>query len=131
MGVNFAVENVQRRQRRQGDGPGRARRKPDGSIFYATTPTYIQTTLLSKPEVGYTALEPVAIVFEDPEVVFTRADSPFKTLGEVIEHAQVATRARRAGARPIPRRSSASPWSACRARSASRRRSCRTKAAAT
>jgi putative tricarboxylic transport membrane protein len=65
-----------------------ARGKPDGSIFYATTPTYIQTTLLSKPDVGYTALEPVAIVFEDPEVVFTRAASPFRSLGDVIEHAR-------------------------------------------
>jgi tripartite-type tricarboxylate transporter receptor subunit TctC len=65
-----------------------ARAKPDGATFYVTTPTYIQTTLLSKPDVGYTALEPVAILFEDPEVVFTRADAPFKSLPEVIEHAR-------------------------------------------
>jgi putative tricarboxylic transport membrane protein len=87
MGVNFAIENVS-----GGSGAKAmamvAKGKPDGSIFYATTPTYIQTSLLSKPEFGYTALEPVAIVFEDPEVVFTRADSPFKTLAEVIEHAR-------------------------------------------
>jgi tripartite-type tricarboxylate transporter receptor subunit TctC len=87
LGVNFAVENVT-----GGSGAKAmamvARRKPDGTVFYATTPTYIQTTLLSKPEVGYTALEPVAIVFEDPEVVFTRAQAPFKSLGEVIEHAR-------------------------------------------
>lgn len=87
MGVNFAVENVS-----GGSGAKAmahvAKGKPDGSIFYATTPTYIQTTLLSKPEVGYTALEPVAIVFEDPEVVFTRADAPFKTLTDVIDYAK-------------------------------------------
>lgn len=87
MGVNFTIENVS-----GGSGAKAmamvAKGKPDGSIFYATTPTYIQTTLLSKPEVGYTALEPVAIVFEDPEVVFTRTDGPFKTLGDVIEHAR-------------------------------------------
>src|SRR5829696_4512745 len=87
MGVTFTVENV------SGGSGARAmaavaRGKPDGSVFYATTPTYIQTTLLSKPEYGYTALEPVAIVFEDPEVVFTRADAPFRTLAEVIEHAR-------------------------------------------
>jgi putative tricarboxylic transport membrane protein len=87
MGVNFTVENV------SGGSGARAmalvaRGKPDGSIFYATTPTYIQTTLLSKPEFGYTALEPVAIVFEDPEVVFTRAAGPFRTLGDVIAHAR-------------------------------------------
>ncbi|HET8747092.1 MAG TPA: tripartite tricarboxylate transporter substrate binding protein, partial [Ramlibacter sp.] len=87
LGVNFAVENVT-----GGSGAKAmamvARAKPDGSVFYATTPTYIQTTLLSKPEVGYTALEPVAIVFEDPEVIFTRADAPFRTLTDVIEHAR-------------------------------------------
>jgi tripartite-type tricarboxylate transporter receptor subunit TctC len=87
LGVNFAVENVT-----GGSGAKAmalvARGKPDGTVFYATTPTYIQTTLLSKPEVGYTALEPVAIVFEDPEVVFTRADAPFKTLPDVIERAR-------------------------------------------
>jgi len=87
LGVNFAVENVT-----GGSGAKAmamvARGKPDGSVFYATTPTYIQTTLLSKPEVGYTALEPVAIVFEDPEVVFTRAEAPFRTLADVIEHAR-------------------------------------------
>ena len=87
LGVNFAVENVT-----GGSGAKAmamvARAKPDGSVFYATTPTYIQTTLLSKPDVGYTALEPVAIVFEDPEVIFTRAEAPFKSLGDVIEHAR-------------------------------------------
>lgn len=87
MGVNFTVENVS-----GGSGAKAmahvAKGKPDGSIFYATTPTYIQTSLLSKPDVNYTALEPVAIVFEDPEVVFTRSDAPFKSLTEVIEHAR-------------------------------------------
>ena len=87
LGVNFAVENIT-----GGSGAKAmamvARGKPDGSVFYATTPTYIQTTLLAKPDVGYTALEPVAILFEDPEVVFTRAEAPFKTLGDVIEHAR-------------------------------------------
>ena len=87
MGVNFAVENV-----RGGSGAKAmayvAKAKPDGSVFYATTPTYIQTTLMSKPQVGYTALEPVVIVFEDPEVVFTRADAPFKNLTDVIDYAK-------------------------------------------
>ena len=100
MGVNFAVENIS-----GGSGAKAmahvAKAKPDGSMFYATTPTYIQTTLLSKPEVGYTGLEPVAIVFEDPEVVFTRADAPFKSLTEVIEHARKnPTKARWGAANP-------------------------------
>jgi putative tricarboxylic transport membrane protein len=87
MNVNFAVENI-----RGGSGAKAmaavAKGKPDGSIFYATTPTYIQTTLMSKPEVGYTALEPVAIVFEDPNVLYTRADAPYKSLKDVIDHAR-------------------------------------------
>ena len=87
MNVNFAVENVT-----GGSGAKAvafvAKGKPDGSVFYATTPTYIQTTLMSKPEVGYTALEPVAILFEDPNVLYTRVESPYKTLKDLIDHAR-------------------------------------------
>jgi tripartite-type tricarboxylate transporter receptor subunit TctC len=87
MGVNFAVENV------SGGSGAKAMAKlaqspADGSIFYATTPTYIQTTLLSKPSVGYDALEPLVMVFIDPEVVYTRADSPLKSLKEAVEFAK-------------------------------------------
>src|SRR3970040_306015 len=68
MGVNFAVENV-----RGGSGAkavSRVAQAPaDGSVLYATTPTYIQTTLLSKPRHGYESLMPVAIVFLAPEVL--------------------------------------------------------------
>lgn len=85
--ANFAVENI-----RGGSGATAvahvAKAAPDGATFYGTTPTYIQTTLLSKPAVGYDALDPIAIVFLDPEVIYTRADSPFKTLAEVVAHAK-------------------------------------------
>jgi putative tricarboxylic transport membrane protein len=85
MGVRFVIENVT-----GGSGAKAmafvARAKPDGSVFYATTPTYIQTSLLSKPEYGYTSLEPVAIVFQDPEVIFTRADAPWKSLAELLDY---------------------------------------------
>jgi tripartite-type tricarboxylate transporter receptor subunit TctC len=85
--VRFVVENIT-----GGSGAKAmayvAKAKPDGSVYYATTPTYIQTSLLSKPEFGYTALEPVAVVFQDPEVIFTRADAPWKSLSEVIDHAR-------------------------------------------
>ena len=51
MKTSFAVENI-----RGGSGATAvahvAAGKPDGSIFYGTTPTYIQTTLLSRPAVG-------------------------------------------------------------------------------
>lgn len=87
MGVNFAVENV-----RGGSGATAvarvARSRPDGSMFYATTPTYIQTTLLSRPEFGYDSLDPLAIVFLDPEVIYTRTESPFRTLADAVAHAK-------------------------------------------
>ena len=84
MGVSFEVENM-------GGATAMAyvaKAPPDGSVFYATTPTYIQTSITSKPEIGYDALEPIANVFQDPEVIFTRADSPSKTLKEAFEQAR-------------------------------------------
>ncbi len=87
MKTSFAVENI-----RGGSGATAvanvAGGKPDGSIFYGTTPTYIQTTLLSKPPVGYDGLDPIAIVFIDPEVIYTRTESPHKTLADVINFAK-------------------------------------------
>lgn len=87
MKTSFSVENV-----RGGSGATAvaavAKGAPDGSIFYGTTPTYIQTTLLSKPPVGYDGLDPIVIVFLDPELIYTRADSPHKTLGDVINFAK-------------------------------------------
>ncbi len=87
MGVNFAVENV-----RGGSGAKAvakvAQAMPDGTMLYATTPTYIQTTLLSKPEFGYQDLDPLVIVFFDPEIIYTRADAPWKTLKEAIDYAK-------------------------------------------
>jgi len=87
MGVNFAVENV------TGGSGARAVAKvaqapANGSVFYATTPTYIQTTLLSKTAFGYASLEPLVVVFYDPEVVYTRSQSPFKTLAEALAYAK-------------------------------------------
>lgn len=87
MGVNFAVENV-----RGGSGAravSRVAQAPaDGSMLYATTPTYIQTTMMSKPAHGYDSLMPVAIVFLDPEVIYTRAESPHQTLAQAMAQAR-------------------------------------------
>src|SRR4051812_9364472 len=64
--------------------------KPDGSMFYATTPTFILTSLLSKPTNTYRDLEPVVNFFTDSEVIYTRADEPYKTLKDVLDHAKAA-----------------------------------------
>jgi putative tricarboxylic transport membrane protein len=87
MGVNFAVENV------TGGSGAKAVAKlatapADGSIFYATTPTYIDMSILSKPAYGYTNLEPLVNIFIDPQVIFVRSDFRFKTLGETIADAK-------------------------------------------
>jgi len=87
MGVNFVVEN------RPGGSGAKAVAKVaqspgDGSIFYVTTPTYIQTTLLSKLDFGYDSLDPIVTVFHDPEVVYTRTQSPFKTLADAVNYAK-------------------------------------------
>ena len=97
--TNFAVENI-----RGGSGATAvahvAKGAADGSIFYGTTPTYIQTTLLSKPAVGYDALDPIAIVFLDPELIYTRADSPFRTLTDAVNNARTPGKARWGASNP-------------------------------
>jgi tripartite-type tricarboxylate transporter receptor subunit TctC len=87
MGVDFAVENV-----RGGSGAKAmahlAASPADGSVFYGTTPTFINTSLLSKPDVTFRDLDPVVNVFLDPQIVYVRADSPYNALSEVIEKAK-------------------------------------------
>jgi len=87
MGVDFVVENV-----RGGSGAkamaALATAPADGSIFYGTTPTFINTSILSDVEYTYEDLEPLVNVFFDPQIVYTRADSPFNSLAEVMAHAK-------------------------------------------
>jgi putative tricarboxylic transport membrane protein len=85
--ATFIVENV------SGGSGARAMSKlatskPDGSVFYATTPTYIFTSLMSKPQHTFRDLQPLAVLFADPEVLYTRADGPFKSVKDVIDHAR-------------------------------------------
>src|SRR5688500_1578184 len=99
MGVHLAVENV------SGGSGARAVAKvaqspADGSVLYATTPTYIQTTLLSKPQYGYDSLAPVVTVFFDPEVIYTRSQSPYKSLKEAIAAGKQSGKARWGAANP-------------------------------
>ena len=87
MGVTVVVENL------QGGSGARAiatlaRSKPDGGLLYATTPTFIYTSLLSRPAATYKDLEPLVNVFFDPEVIYTAADSKLNTLGAVIDSAR-------------------------------------------
>lgn len=99
MGTVFVVENV-----RGGSGARAvakvAQSPADGSVFYATTPTYIQTTLLSKPEFGHDSLMPVVNVFLDPEVIYTRTQSSHQSLKAAIDHAKQAGRVRWGAANP-------------------------------
>jgi tripartite-type tricarboxylate transporter receptor subunit TctC len=57
-------------------------------VLYASTPTYIMTSLLSEPGSTYRDLEPVVNFFMDTEVVYTRADGPYRTLEDVLDHAR-------------------------------------------
>jgi putative tricarboxylic transport membrane protein len=87
MGVNFVVENVRGGAGAKAIAP-LAGSPADGSVFYGTTPSYINTSLLSKPEKTFEDLDPVVNLFQDPQIVFVRADSPYKTLKEVIDDAK-------------------------------------------
>ncbi len=87
MGANFVVENVT-----GGSGANAmaklANSPADGSIFYGTTPTYINTSLLSNPEFDYTDLEGIVNVFMDPQIVFVKTDSPYKSLTDLVAAAK-------------------------------------------
>ena len=87
--ATFVVENV------QGGSGAKAMARiatapADGSIFYATTPTYIYTSLLSAPANTYEDLQPVVNFFTDSEVIYTADGSPYETLADVIDHAKTA-----------------------------------------
>lgn len=65
-----------------------ARATPDGSKFYATTPTFIYTSLLSQPAYTYQDIEPLVNLFFDPELIYTASDSPFQSLEDVLDKAR-------------------------------------------
>lgn len=99
MGVSFVVEN-----RPGGSGAKAiakvAQSQPDGSVFYVTTPTYIQTTLLSKLDYGYESLDPLVTIFRDPEILYTRSQSQFKTLADAVNHAKQSGKGKWGAANP-------------------------------
>lgn len=84
LGVDIAVQNT------TGGASAKAmaevaQAKPDGSKFYGTTPSFVNTSLLSHPRYSVDDLEPVVNVFLDPELLYTRTESPFKTVQDVIK----------------------------------------------
>lgn len=87
LGANVIVENVT-----GGSGANAMARlasaPADGSMFYATTPTFIYTSLLSAPEASYEDLQPLVNVFTDPEVIYTAADGPHQSLDDVLADAK-------------------------------------------
>jgi len=98
MGVDFVVENVRggsgaRAMSRLANAPA------DGSIFYAATPSFIFTSLMSSPANTFEDLDPIVNVFSDQEVIYTRTESSFETLSDVIAAAR-SDRGRWGGATP-------------------------------
>jgi len=92
LGANFVVENV-----RGGSGAKAmadiATAPADGARFYGTTPTYINTSLLSQPEYTFRDMSGVANVFLDPQVVFVRGNSPFTNLKDIVEASKASATA--------------------------------------
>lgn len=97
MGIDFVVHNA------VGGSGGAAisymaNAPADGSVIYASNPTYIFTSFLSNLDPGYEALDPLVNVFYDPQVIFTRADSPYETLADAVEAARSERKVWAAGA---------------------------------
>lgn len=87
MDTKFIVKNI----KGGGGAPAMAalaNSPADGSTFYATTPTCIQTPMFSKTEYTIKDLEPMVNILLDPMVVYTRKNSPFKSLTDVINYAK-------------------------------------------
>jgi tripartite-type tricarboxylate transporter receptor subunit TctC len=87
LGVRIVIDNL------AGGSGARAmavisKARPDGGMFYATTPTFIYTSLMSRTAASYRDLEPIVNIFYDPEVLYTATSSRFKTLQQVLDHAR-------------------------------------------
>jgi putative tricarboxylic transport membrane protein len=87
MGVTVVVENL------PGGSSAKAmallaKSPPDGGRLYATTPTFVYTSLLSKPPATYRDLEPLVNVFFDPEVLYTAEPRVARTSGHGASEAE-------------------------------------------
>jgi tripartite-type tricarboxylate transporter receptor subunit TctC len=96
MNVDFVVRNV------KGGSGARAvahvaTADPNGTTLYATTPTYINMSLLSQPRFGFEDLDPLVNIAFDPQVLYARADSPHSSLAQVIAAGRSGARRQRWG----------------------------------
>jgi putative tricarboxylic transport membrane protein len=87
MGTTFVVVNT------TGGGGAKAMAQvaqspKDGSMFLGTTGTLINTTVTSKVQYGSKDMDWVVNFFLDPSLVYVRAESPFKTLQDLVDYAK-------------------------------------------
>lgn len=85
--ADFVVENV------TGGSSAKAMafmagQKPDGSVLYAATPSYVYTSLISDLSAEYDDLEPLVNMFLDTQVIYTRYDAPFQSLNNFVEYSK-------------------------------------------
>lgn len=86
-GINLVVENVTgaggvNALRRLVEGP------KDGSLLYGANTQHIITSVLSTPPYTYKDVQPIANVLAEAPVFYVRADSPFKTLGDLVDYSR-------------------------------------------
>jgi putative tricarboxylic transport membrane protein len=89
MGINFVVDywtggSGAKAMAQLAEAPA------DGSVFYATTPTHVTTSLLSNPAVTYKDIDYIANVFFDPEVIYALSSSPYATMKDAVEASKAA-----------------------------------------
>ena len=60
----------------------------DGYVLYGSTPTFLQTPILTRTPHSFLDLQPVANVFFDPMILYVKADSPWKTLTDIVAAAR-------------------------------------------
>lgn len=61
---------------------------PEGYVMYGSTPTFLQTPMLTKTQHTFLDLAPVVNVFFDPMILYVKADSPWKTLPDILNAAK-------------------------------------------
>lgn len=86
-GINFVVENV------AGSGGANAMRRimeggTDGSLLYGVSTQHVVVSVLSNPPYSYKDMQPVVNTLYDSPIFYVRADSPFKTLQDVVKYAK-------------------------------------------